>query len=219
MKYFVACFIFLFSTYSLAGIYECKDSKGNISYQDHSCDKEEKQSRLDATQETDKTDTNQQPNGSAKNNEWTVFDQVDEMTNRKQCVIESPAAYVGIQGSDVLFVSIKITSTDDGKFIAALYSKDLASDNGPSFHNETHGLGIKIDKNNFIETDIKISQHAIGFSFENTKLLISEMERGNEASLRVRFWPYDKTFDGHGIPLLDFNRALQALKTCRGLTI
>lgn len=217
MRYLFIFFLFFISTNSYAEIYECKDSKGSTSYQDHSCDGKIKESGLDSAQTTEQSSISSGQVKTTENNKWEIFDQVDEMTNRKQCVIESPIAYVGVQGSDLLIVSIKITATDEGKFIAALYSKAISADNAPSFHNDIYGLGIKIDKNNFIEADTKLGQHSIGFSFEKTEMIISEMTQGSSASFRVRFWPYDKTFDGHGIPLWDFNRALHSLKTCKGI--
>lgn len=216
MRNLFICLLF-FSTSSFAGIYECMDAKGNVSYQDHSCERSEKESRLDAEPPVEHQTTALQPPKTIDTNKWEVFDQIDEMTNRKQCVIESPIAYVGVQGSDLLIVSIKITATDEGKFIAALYSKALSSGNAPSFHNDIYGLGLKIDKNDFIEADMKLGQHSIGFNFEKTAAIISEMTQGGSASLRVRFWPYDTTYDGHGIPLWDFNRALHSLKACKGI--
>lgn len=217
MRNLFICLLFFISTNSYSEIYECKDSKGSISYQDHSCDGKMKQSDMNVSQTTEQSSISSEQVKTTENNKWEVFDQVDEMTNKKQCVIESPIAYVGVQGSDLLIVSIKITATDEGKFIAALYSKAISSDNAPSFHNDIYGLGLKIDKNDFIEVDTKLGQHSIGFNFEKTAMIISEMAQGSSASFRVRFWPYDKTFDGHGIPLWDFNRALHNLKACKGI--
>lgn len=211
MKCFVAFFLLLFSTLTVAGIYECKDKNGNVSYQDHSCEKGKNGAQINNPA------INSAQVDSKEN--WTLINQTDQMTNKKQCVIESPSAYVGKQGSDFLFVSIRITATDSGEFVVGLYSSSPLSDDQrpPSFHNNIRGLGIKIDNNDFTEVDLPISSRVIGFNLEKSKQLISQMENGSNASIRVRFWPYDETFDGHKIALWDISRAIHELKSCKNI--
>lgn len=210
MRYLFLYILLFTSQYSFSAIYECKDSNGNTSYQDHSCKKNEKGSEIGPPSVNS-------PLVDAKEN-WTIIDQVDDMTNQRSCVIESPSAYLGRQGSDFLFATIRVTITNTDQFVVALYSSVPLSDDmkPPSFHNDIYGLGLKIDNNQFIEVDLKINSRVIGFNSEKSNKIVSEILKGNKASIRVRFWPYDETFDGRNISLWDFQRALDALKTCKG---
>lgn len=203
LLYLIFLTLFFSAKPSLADVYQCEDKNGNITFQDRICAGKSKQSTLNLPTQDPK-------------DKWELIDETDDMTNKKVCVISSPQTYVGKQGSDFLFSTIRITKSSSGNYIVGLYSH-LAFDydrEPPPFHHNIQGVGIKIDQNSFITADTQASQRVIGFEVEKSKIIISELSNGNSASVRVRFWPYDYTLDGKNIQLWDFNRALQDLDSC-----
>lgn len=208
MKFLLLIILMLFSTPSVSALYKCKQDDGSISYQGNPC--------------PEKAETlmkKERPKASANNSDydkWELIEQIDEMTNNRICVIESGNSYVGKQGSEFLFVRVRITLTDSEQYIVGLYSSSPLSDRQypPSFHNDIDGLGIKVDDNQFISVDRKASQRVLGFDVAKSKQIVSQLHSGNEVKLRVRFWPYDQTHDGGKISMRDFENAIKKLKEC-----
>lgn len=186
-----------------AEMFKCTDASGHVTFSQTRC--AEDAVKLDTAQKT-----------STARTEWTLIDQVDKMTGRRQCIIESPGSYVGKQGSDFLFVSIRVTLMDDSRPIVAFYSAAPLGDRvePPSFHNDIHGLGIRIDDNPFVPVDRKAAQRVIGFEEASSERVVALLEAGSEARARVRFWPYDTLYDGSPIALSDFPRAMESLRRC-----
>lgn len=208
MKLLVLMLFISFSAPSLSALYKCKKNDGSISYQATKCP--EKAETL-MKKELPKTSS-----ASSDYDKWGLIEQIDKMTNNRICVIESGNSYVGKQGSDFLFVRVRVTLTDSGKYVVGLYSSSPLSDRQypPSFHNDISGLGIKIDGNQFILVDRKASQRVLGFDRAKSQQIVSQLHSGNEVKLRVRFWPYDQTHDGGKISMRNFENATVKLKEC-----
>ena len=196
------------ASFAHANVFKCTNDDGSIVYQQVPCvgGTNEPLIRSRAPRET--------------RQEWTLISQTDEMTDKQQCVIESPPSYAGQRGNDFLFVSIRVTTTEQGEHVVGIHGSAPLSrrDIPPSFHNNIQGLGIRVDREPFVTVDTKAGQRVLGFGLEKSGLLVSQLSKGSQAAVRVRFWPYDHTYDGTDIALLDFGRAMDALASCRGIS-
>lgn len=210
MRIIFLIFFTLISAQIKAQIYECKDSKGNVSFQDMACTTDKKQKKLEP-------EVKAEENYKIADEQWALSKSFDLMTEMTACVIQSPLSFVGSHNSDLLFVRVRVAITKEGYYVVGLYSDDpLAKEDTsiPLFHNNIDGVGIKVEPNGFIDADQRYGDRVIGFSLEKSSLIVNQLNSGKFINVRVRYWPYEKTYDGYAISLKGFNSALDDLKKC-----
>lgn len=196
-----------------ASVYKCESPDGSLEYQGTPCDENEKTTIIEqqASQSV-----------SASEGPWELISRIDPMTDKKACIIESPSNFLGEQGNDFLFARVRMKLTPSGNYIVGIYTENPLSTtnvNGASFHYDINGLGLRVDSNHFIPVASKASDYVLGFSPQDSDILASEFLNGRVIKLRVRYWPYDKTYDGRGISLSSYRQALQQLHICSNIPL
>lgn len=190
-----------------AAVYKCERPDGTMSYQGTPCSTKEKSIKTPIG------------NSSAQdkiNDLWTLVTNKDKMTDENTCIIQSPLFFVGSQGNDLIFSRIRLTKDNNGNPIVGIYIPPVpGTELSPvSFHNDTNGLGARVDKNEFVKATVKATQNVLAFDLESSKILTEQLKTGEYIATRLRFWPYDKTYDTIPQSLSDFNRAFRLLNDC-----
>jgi len=203
MKALYAAVFILLSQQTGAAVYKCTSESGAVSFQGMPCAKQEKAEEIKVN-----------VSSSNRIEEWELITRIDRIKKEKNCVIQSPTAYLGRQSGDFLFARVRTVLDADGKYVVGIYSDESFGKDGNIFHNDISGLGIRVDDNDFVPVSVNANQHVLAFDHEASDALVHEFENGKKMSFRVRYWPYDETFDGVDVPLDTFPRALRQLKEC-----
>ena len=190
-----------------AAVYKCERTDGTTSYQGMPCSTKEKSIKTPIGNSSDKNKIDDL---------WELITNKDKMTDENTCIIQSPMFFVGSQGNDLIFSRLRITKDNNGNPIVGIYIDPVTGGEltTVSFHNDIHGLGARVDKNEFVEATLKATQNVLAFDLENSKKLIGQLKTGEYIATRLRFWPYDKTYDTTPQSLSDFNRAFRLLNDC-----
>ena len=190
-----------------AAVYKCERPDGTMSYQGAPCSTKEK---------SIKTPIGNSSGKNKINDLWELITNKDKMTDENTCIIQSPIFFVGNQGNDFIFSRLRITKDNNGKPIVGIYIDPVTGggESTVSFHNDIHGLGARVDKNEFVKATLKATQNVLAFDLESSEKLTEQLKTGEYIATRLRFWPYDKTYDTIPQPLSDFNRAFRLLNDC-----
>jgi hypothetical protein len=144
-----------------------------------------------------------------KKNQWVFNQTFDDMTGTKTCGMVLGPIYMGyIQQkiSTAQFILVKL----DGVITAGFRS----AGSSPILHNDILGLGVKIGDNDFIPVSIKFGQTSIGFSALETKKIIDEISTSEFLRVRLRYWPYDTSYDSSSYPYTGFAAAYEQMMAC-----
>lgn len=191
--------LFLLGSTVSAEVYKCPDGKGGTVLRDVPCSAEAGRAAS-------------QPHSSRGTTpRWEVQEGRDTMTNEQSCTLFSPARYVLATHRQVIALRIAVAFTRSHRPLVTLVSGASAS--RLSFHKDIHGLGLRIDSSPFVPIDIKGNQSVLAFLPERSQQLLPQLQTGKVAKFRVRFWPYDETFDGE-ISLAGFAEEYEALTRC-----
>lgn len=190
-----------------AAVYKCERPDGTMSYQGTPCATKEKSIKTPIGNSTGKNKIN---------NTWELITNKDKMTDENTCIIQSPLFFVGSQGNDLIFSRLRLTKDNNENPIVGIYIDPVTGTelSAVSFHNDIHGLGARVDKNEFVKATVKASQNVLAFDLESSEKLTEQLKTGDYIATRLRFWPYDKTYDTIPQSLSDFNRAFRLLSDC-----
>jgi hypothetical protein len=190
-----------------AAVYKCERPDGTMSYQGIPCATKEKSIKTPIGNSTGKNKIN---------NTWELITNKDKMTDENTCIIQSPLFFVGSQGNDLIFSRLRLTKDNNENPIVGIYIDPVTGTelSAVSFHNDIHGLGARVDKNEFVKATVKASQNVLAFDLESSEKLTEQLKTGDYIATRLRFWPYDKTYDTIPQSLSDFNRAFRLLNDC-----
>ena len=182
--------------------YSCTDANGKKSFQAMPCDGMSVDTGAVEIQESNKS-------GNRTNVlRWAFKQSTDSMTGIESCSA-SMRFYVGMIRNDFVFARMALI-----KFEGQIYLAVATEQQHPLVHNNISGLGIKVGENNFQEFNLKIGQNNLGYDPSISNLIISQLSASTEAQVRLRFWPYDQTYDTPVIKYSDLNSALAKLEAC-----
>ena len=182
-----------------AQIYKCPDGKGGTVFRDRPCSDERTGSDVPVV-----------PPRLSSSSGWHVRGGTDKLTDERSCILVSPEASLFTTHNQRAAVHIAVALTSIGEMVTLVSAQTSAR---LSFHNEIRGLGLRIDTHPFVPADVKGNQTVLVFLPERSHQIFTQLETGKTAQFRVRFWPYDETFDGE-IPLVGFAEGVEALKRC-----
>lgn len=198
--------LLFFSGGATAEIYKCTKD-GKTSFSDKPCTGEQ----VIITQQIEEK-MPPKPAESA-NSSWKFHRSTDEMTGKNICLAVSPNIIVGVEGRDILAATLRVTGSSLGP-IVGLKSERLFKEHPKSFHNDIDGLGIKIGDNAFIPFDEKSGSSVLGFSSEKSRQIVEQLATGNTFRLRLRYWPYEKTYDSTPQENTSFAAVFEQVKEC-----
>lgn len=198
-------------------VYKCVGPDGRVTWQDTACPQgSEDASPQPETAPEVRPSTAPSRRRTEEPQRWTLFRQRDDMTDKTNCIAESPSALVGFRGSDIYFARVRVVVASKGQYIVALFSSGELGD-AAAFHNDINGLGMRIDDHPFVPVAVHPSSRVLAFSEEDSNRLVEWMEAGSQVRFRVRFWPWDETHDADNVTLDGFRNALTELRDCSGL--
>jgi hypothetical protein len=183
-----------------AEVYKCPDGKGGSVFRDAPCS---------AGMEEPVVRTPQSPR--RVRGVWAMRGGHDKLTDEQSCSLFSPQSYVVTTHREIASVHIALGMTTDHMLLVTLVSASAGSQR--SFHNDIHGLGLRVDEHPFMPVDVKGNAAVLAFLPERSQQLLPQLQTGTLAKFRVRFWPYEQTFDGE-ISLEGFAEGYEALQRC-----
>lgn len=177
---------------------KCTDTAGKVSYQRGSCPPGNKIEivRNDALP-------------SQKREEWTFLRSVDSMTNAVSCVAHSPDFYIPAK-REYVTARLAVLIDNSGAPIVMLHTKD----NNSVFHHNIGGTGLKIGQREMAPFGSRPTQTVLALPKGLDGPAVDMMHISDVARARVRFWPWDETFDSHKISLQNFKQAVALAKNC-----
>lgn len=144
---------------------------------------------------------------------WEVQRIEDDMTETTTCVAMSPKMYLGANGSNILFATLRVTTSGKG-FVAGVRSEGIGGVRAPSIHNNIDGLGLKVGDFQFREFQLRHGSHLVGFDPNVAGQIVEELGQANYFKARLRYWPYDETYDSGEMTTRGFAEALAEMQAC-----
>jgi hypothetical protein len=192
---FLLCSLFLATNATAADLFTCPDGRGGIFLQDQPCPG---------------SPTLSSPVPPA--NTWEMLTKTDALTDRFSCGLYSVAKLMTVHRLHrVATIRIMVAMTPTMGPLVALLSTPV--EGGVPFHTDIHGLGMRVDTAPFAPITLPGNKTILAFAPEQSQALLTALQTGIEAKIRVRFWPYDFTYD-EVIPVTGFAEGFAALKRC-----
>lgn len=150
--------------------------------------------------------------GSGSDDSWTFINHTDEMTGEQSCFAKSPNFYLGRQGNDWLFASLRVGGTEE-KPLVILRSESSFDPKPTSIHNDIEGLGLKVD-GRFFEVSASSGSYIAGFNYKQSAKILEKLNNSSGFRARLRFWPYEQTYDSEKKGLQGFRSAFRKASRC-----
>jgi len=144
---------------------------------------------------------------------WEVVRNADEMTDTTSCVAMSPKLYLGANGADVLFATLRITAAGN-EFVAGIRSEGIGNVRAPAIHNNIDGLGMKVGEFEFREFQLSHGSYFVGFEPRTSSQIVEELRQADYFKARLRYWPHDETYDSGEMTTRGFSEALEEMQAC-----
>lgn len=196
-------FILLFPIVTDAAIYKC-DKNGKVEFSDSPCSANSEVIEQPKIQKISDDDS------------WDFVRSTDDMTGNVTCLALSPQIYVGSDNGDFYFATLRAGYLKDDP-IVAISSESGFGDRPASFHNDISGLGLKVGDSEFFPVNSRPSSHVLGYSQSAAKEIIGALDTGAPFRVRLRYWPYERTFDSDPTGNNGFARAFRQLQACAGV--
>lgn len=193
----------VFSAAPAYSVNKCTDTRGKITYQEQSCDKESVAAKVEVPGVP----------VDAKSS-WRFVKERDSMTGETTCFALSPVVYTnwgrGMATHSKVFMQIAVPKGGQS-IVLTVRSYDF--DNSSLFHIKTDGQGVKVESGSFYPLTEKSGSHALMAQPTKTPEILGALEKSKNFRLRLRFWPNDALIDTDEIPLSNFKAsALSAMK-------
>jgi hypothetical protein len=184
-------------------VYKC-EKNGSTNYSDKPCG--DNAERLDIETSKSKRDS-----GASKL--WEFIDHADDLTGDRICVAKSPNFYLGRSGNDWLFASLRVGGTRSQPLV--ILNSERSFDERPtSFHNDIDGLGIRVGESPFVSVNKKINSYILAFSPSDGERIVADLMSFGTFQARLRFWPYDQSYDSPVEKTLGLKDALEKVYEC-----
>ena len=199
---FISVVAFVFSASANAAVYKCEEN-GQTIFSDRPCGQAAEKVEI----------KNEKKRASSSTSKWEVLRAEDEMTGRTTCVAKSPNIYMGKEGSNFLFASLRVVTLNSGFVVGA--RSEVGFDSRPaSIHNDISGLGVKVGDFGFQEFDVKQGSYVVGFDPDTSARIVEELKQSEHFRVRLRYWPYQETYDSSETTTQGLADALEDLRAC-----
>lgn len=185
-----------------AAVYKCEEG-GQLVFSDRPCSQNAE--RLDLGSKKEKPEREKAG--------WEVLRTEDDMTDTTSCVAMSPKLYLGANGADVLFATLRITAAGN-EFVAGIRSEGIGNVRAPAIHNNIDGLGLKVGNFGFREFQLSHGSYFVGFEPNTSGQIVEELRQADYFKTRLRYWPYDETYDSGEMTTRGFSEALEEMQAC-----
>lgn len=193
---------FALSASAHAAVYKCEEG-GQTVFSDQPCGQTAEKVEI----------RNESKRSKPKSKGWHVQRSEDDMTGTTSCVAMSPTLYLGMDGSDPLFATLRVVTSDVG-YVAGVRSEPSAGSRAPSIHNNIDGLGLKVGESEFREFQLSHGSYFVGFEPNTSGQIVEELRQADYFKVRLRFWPYDETYDSGEMTARGFPEALEEVQAC-----
>jgi hypothetical protein len=191
-----------FPVFASAAVYKCQ-SGGQTVFSDRPCGAS-----------AEKVEIRGEKKRQQRKNEWEVIRSTDEMTGKAACVAKSPNTYMGKEGSEFLFASLRVMPFESG-FIVGARSEQGFDSRPASLHTNIDGLGVRAGEFGFKEFSVKQGSYVVGLAPEASTQLVEELRQSEHFRIRLRYWPYQETFDSPEVTTDGLVEALQEVQECQ----
>lgn len=182
---------------------KCTGPDGVVTYQDAACNPDAKTKELRLN-----------PSAAQIADAWSFNRTRDDLTGKTYCIAVSPTQYLSVKNStDLVHLRLKLATSPNGGSPILMFGATTYDFESTTFHNDLSGTGIKLDGGDFIPFTPPRSQHAVQVPTEKILTLLEQGARAKKISARVRFWPYDKTYDAD-FSISGFTVAAQKVVAC-----
>lgn len=185
-----------------AAVYKC-ESDGQTVFSDKPCGAS-----------AEKVEIQTERKREQRKKEWEVIRSTDEMTGETTCVAKSPKAYMGKEGSEFLFASLRVMPFKSG-FIVGARSEQGFDSRPSSLHTNINGLGVRAGEFGFKEFSMKQGSYVVGLEPDVSTQLVEELRQSDHFRIRLRYWPYQETFDSAEVTTDGLAEALQEVQDCQ----
>lgn len=191
------------TTTASAAVYKCEEG-GQLVFSDRPCGQNAEKLEIRERQKV---------KANSDSSEWRMARFDDDMTGTTSCAAVSPLILLGIESGEMMFASMRVVSEGDG-FMVGVRSEAGINDRPESIHNNIDGLGLKVGEFPFHEFQIQSGSYVVGFKSEPSSEIVQELKEADSFRIRLRYWPYDQTYDSVGTTTTGFVRALEEMQDC-----
>lgn len=154
-------------------------------------------------------DRHDSPVSSTAGGDWTSTRYTDPMTNATSCVASSPSFSIPAKRSyPSATLVIVFTKPNAPVLFLRVDSK------GEIFHHNIAGTGLKVGDLPILPFESRPTQTMLTVSPGTDAAMAEALTQAKSARARVRFWPWDETYDSLEIPLSGYRQALSLTKSC-----
>lgn len=133
------------------------------------------------------------------------------MTGTSTCNAVSPSFTIPSKHSyPSALIVVTVSTTGPSITVVSLDSNTI-------FHHNISGTGIKVGNGAMRQFAARPTQTTLVAPPSEAQALIGEMLYAGSARLRVRYWPWDNTYDSPDIQLQGFKQAYTLATKCAGL--
>lgn len=200
----------LISVQASGAIYRCEQG-GKTVFSDRPCGDE-------AVDITSSVASRASVKGNPTTLKWQFYKHQDEMTGENTCLITTKAFTVDLQRgrlSEIKTGDLRIGMT---RGLTApnvvIRSGDFFDHRAHSFHNDISGLGIRVGDGEFFPVEKKAGNYLLAFGDSASGQIVEQLKSGAPFRVRVRFWPYETTFDSNPIAPDGFDDSYKQLVEC-----
>lgn len=149
------------------------------------------------------------PTPSAVGGDWSFTRYTDPMTNATTCVATSPTFTIPAKRTyPSAALVVAYSKPDTPTLFLRIASK------GEIFHHNTTGTGLKAGDLPMLPFENRPTQTMLTVSPGTDAAMADTLLQAKTARARVRFWPWDDTYDSPEIPLSGYRQALSLAKSC-----
>lgn len=177
---------------------KCTSPDGKVTYQRGSCPPGNAIS-------VERFDTPSETNGLG----WTFSRVTDPMTNEVTCNAQSAEFFIPAKRSyERAQLIVMMTKAAEPLILVSTLKA------GTIFHHDIRQTGLKVGDAGMLFFGSRPTQTLLAMPIGTGIPITDSMQRYQSARIRVRFWPWDETFDSAAIPLQGFKRAFALAKQC-----
>jgi hypothetical protein len=186
------------ATLAAAGGVICRDSRGKVTLQDTPC------------QETQTTAFQvPTPAHAAPRSPWSAGLYVNTLTDKETCGLWHAGEGLEYRFGSVTQLYVKVVAGEKpGQDIVLLTTDDSLFDHALA------DTAIRIDKRPAVAASMRVNQKAISFDPATSAQLLTQMQTGQKAHVRVRLFPDQTQPHDVFVPLVGFAEAYQQFQQC-----
>lgn len=194
---------------------KCVGKNGEVIFSSRSCEAEGGTwtgPERAAPSASSETRTSAAPDTNAKD-QWTFARHSDDMTGKSACMAISPKIFVGSRGNTFYFITLRVGRSPAGPIVAIKSERGFA-DSPESFHVEVAGLGVKVGSGEFLPVTARVGSDILGFTGPVAEEIVGQLSAAKTFRARVRFWPYEQTYDSEPVTTDGFGVAHELAEKC-----